>query len=228
MLPFMVLAVAASSCALAAAREAYRNLASLDSKSASQRIVDLIKPEYPTIARINYIQGRVKLEIVVNTRGYVVEAHVLKGQPLLAAAALQAVRKWRYKPLVRSGTAMPFQTAVKIRFSMHTRRHRRMPPNATRFLDKQVHPPEVVAGPGNNIASKFVLFRVLIGAKGQVLDSMPAGKITSALQFARQQILCWKFRPARWGALAVPWYVIVRVPLGRPSCAEAKGDLNAH
>ncbi len=227
MLPLMVLAVAASSCVFAAAVEPYGDLESLDSKSASKRLVDLVEPEYPSIAKINYIQGRVKLEIVVNQRGYVAEAHILKGQPLLAASAIEAVRKWRYQPLIQAGVAVPFRTIVKINFRIHPRHLSKIPPDARRFLDKQVRPPEVVAEPGGNVASKFVLLRVLVGAKGQVLDSMPLGKVTDALQSARRQILCWKFRAARWGALAVPWYMIIRVPLGRALCAEAEGNSNA-
>src|SRR5216117_704851 len=71
----------------------------LDSKSASRMLVNEVKPEYPALAKVNYIQGAVRMQLRVTREGRVVEAHVVRGHPFLAEAALQAVRRWMYRPL---------------------------------------------------------------------------------------------------------------------------------
>jgi TonB family protein len=185
----------------------------LNGKSASKLIVHFVKPEYPPVAKVNYIQGRVKIEIEVNREGAVTKAHVIDGEPLLAAAALEAVREWRYRPFVNSSGPTPFQTYVSVNFNMHIRKVADLPGNPEDYLQKQVHPPEVVTGPGNEFPSRTVLLRVLVGPKGQVLDSIPLGDTNGYLQEARQKVRSWKFRAARWGALAIPWYLVVKVPI---------------
>jgi len=53
---------------------------------------------YPELARRMNITGTVKVEVVVAPNGSVKDAKVVGGQPLLANAALEAVRKWRFEP----------------------------------------------------------------------------------------------------------------------------------
>ena len=57
----------------------------VDHKQASALIVMQSAPEYPPIAKANYIQGHVKVKLTVNGKGKVASAHVLKGDALLAA-----------------------------------------------------------------------------------------------------------------------------------------------
>jgi len=196
----------------------------LNGKSASRLIVHFVKPEYPPVAKVNYIQGRVKIEVEVNREGAVAEAHVIDGEPLLAAAAIEAVRKWRYRPLVNSTGATPFRTYVNVNFSLHARKVAGLPGNAEEYLQKQVHPPEVITGPGNGFPSRTVQLRILVGPKGQVLDSIPLGDANGYLHEARQKVRSWKFRAARWGALRIPWYLVVKVPIER---ALVHGDTSS-
>ena len=53
---------------------------------------------YPELARKMNIVGTVKVEIVVSPNGSVKDAKVVGGHPVLANAALEAVRKWRFEP----------------------------------------------------------------------------------------------------------------------------------
>ena len=53
---------------------------------------------YPELARKMNIVGTVKVEIVVSPNGSVKEAKVVGGHPVLANAALEAVKKWRFEP----------------------------------------------------------------------------------------------------------------------------------
>jgi len=52
---------------------------------------------YPELAKRMNISGAVKILITVSPNGTVKEAKVLGGHPLLANAALDAVRKWRFE-----------------------------------------------------------------------------------------------------------------------------------
>src|SRR5438876_398304 len=52
----------------------------LDSKSASRMLVNEVKPEYPALAKLNYIQGAVRMQLRVTREGRVVEAHVVRGR----------------------------------------------------------------------------------------------------------------------------------------------------
>jgi TonB family protein len=53
---------------------------------------------YPELARKMNITGTVKVEVVVAPNGSVKGAKVVGGHPVLANAALEAVKKWRFEP----------------------------------------------------------------------------------------------------------------------------------
>jgi len=186
----------------------------LDSKSASRMLLSEVKPEYPALAKVNYIQGAVRMQLRVSREGQVAEAHVVRGHPFLAEAALQAVRRWMYRPLKRGSQATEFSTFVDVRFALHGKKIDQMPPQPERDLDRQVRPPVLLRKPAGSWSPGSVRMRVLVGAKGQTLDSEPLAGTPSHFAAARHQVEQWTFRPARWGNHPVPWYldVDVRVP----------------
>ena len=57
-----------------------------------------VDPPYPELARKMNLSGTVKIEVVVAPNGSVKEARVVGGHPVLANAALDAARKWRFEP----------------------------------------------------------------------------------------------------------------------------------
>jgi TonB family protein len=57
-----------------------------------------VEPTYPDLARKMNLTGTVKVEVVVAPNGTVKEAKVVGGHPVLAGAALEAIRKWRFEP----------------------------------------------------------------------------------------------------------------------------------
>jgi TonB family protein len=63
-----------------------------------RRVKTRVEPAYPELARKMNITGSVKVAVVVAPNGSVKEAKVVGGHPLLANAALDAVRKWRFEP----------------------------------------------------------------------------------------------------------------------------------
>jgi TonB family protein len=57
-----------------------------------------VQPIYPDLARKMNLTGTVKIAVVVAPNGTVKEAKVVGGHPVLAGAALDAARKWRFEP----------------------------------------------------------------------------------------------------------------------------------
>lgn len=60
-------------------------------------IVFQVAPSYPAIAASLKLIGTVQLQVIVKADGTVREIHVLGGHPLLAAAAVEALKQWKYQ-----------------------------------------------------------------------------------------------------------------------------------
>ena len=75
-------------------------------------------PEYPVFARSARIQGVVILEAVINERGTIERVKVLKSEPLLDAAAIAAVKEWRYTPTLLNGVPVSVLMTITINFTL--------------------------------------------------------------------------------------------------------------
>ena len=80
------------------------------------QVLQRVEPEYPEAARQQHIQGQVVLEAYVGKDGAVQQLTVISGNSMLATAASDAVRQWRFKPFVQNGRAGEFQTRIKVHF----------------------------------------------------------------------------------------------------------------
>lgn len=63
-----------------------------------RRAKNKVQPAYPDLARKMNLVGTVKIEVVVAPNGSVKDARIVGGHPVLAGAALDAARKWRFEP----------------------------------------------------------------------------------------------------------------------------------
>ena len=63
-----------------------------------RRAKSKVQPAYPDLARKMNISGTVKIEVVVAPNGTVKDARIVGGHPVLAGAALEAAKKWRFEP----------------------------------------------------------------------------------------------------------------------------------
>ena len=203
-----------------------QHLPELGAKEASRLLLSQIPPGYPVLAKVNYIQGRVRVRLTVDTEGKIVNAHVLSGNPLLAAAVLNSVAGWRYRPYVARGGSSPtaFETKLEVNFSLRTNRMDLVPTQAESDFGRQVKPPEVLTVPGRSAATdSSVRMRLLVSAEGKVIDSEILKGIPSLVEKATRVIMRWSFRPARWGTLAVPWYLDVDVPVDHANMQAGVG-----
>jgi TonB family protein len=82
-------------------------------------IVDQPAPEYPPEARDKLIQGEVVLHAIIDKEGKISKVQVLSGDDMLAKAAVEAVRQWRYKPMLVDGEAREVDTTITVTFSLN-------------------------------------------------------------------------------------------------------------
>ena len=82
-----------------------------------RRIVD-VAPIYPSLAIAAKKEGVVILEAVIDERGHVVRLKVLRSEPLLDAAAISAVERWRYTPTLLNNVPVPVLMTITVRFSL--------------------------------------------------------------------------------------------------------------
>jgi protein TonB len=66
------------------------------SAADERKIKSQVPPVYPELAKSMHIQGTVKVEITISPSGNVTNAKVVGGHPVLADAAVKAVKNWRY------------------------------------------------------------------------------------------------------------------------------------
>ena len=75
-----------------------------------------VQPEYPRMARLRRIQGIVILEVTVDREGNVSNVAVLRSVDGLDAAAVEAVRQWRYEPTIINGRPVSVVLTDSVRF----------------------------------------------------------------------------------------------------------------
>lgn len=71
-----------------------------------RRAKSRVQPVYPELARKMNISGTVKIEVTVSPNGTVKEARIVGGHPVLAGAALDAAKKWRFEPASGESTGI--------------------------------------------------------------------------------------------------------------------------
>jgi TonB family protein len=77
-----------------------------------------VEAAYPAEAQEQRIEGVVKIQQVVGTDGIVRSVKLLSGSPLLAPAALEAARYWRYLPALLNGQPVETEQDVEIEFRL--------------------------------------------------------------------------------------------------------------
>jgi TonB family protein len=83
---------------------------------AMPRILERVQPEWPQEARAAGVTGMVIVQADVSTDGSVHDARVLRGVAALNAAALDAVRRWRFEPAGADGRPDPVTVTVMVPF----------------------------------------------------------------------------------------------------------------
>jgi TonB family protein len=74
--------------------------------------------EYPEDAKRRGIDGMVSIMVVIDEAGNVTNPQIVSGKPELRQAALDAVVKWKYKPVMLNGRPVAVQTIINLSFQL--------------------------------------------------------------------------------------------------------------
>ncbi|MGA8149687.1 MAG: TonB family protein [Terriglobales bacterium] len=81
-------------------------------------LVKKVPPAYPPQAVQMHIQGSVQLLASIAKDGNISAVKLISGDPILGAAAMDAVKQWKYKPYYLNGQPMEIQTQITVNFSL--------------------------------------------------------------------------------------------------------------
>jgi len=81
-------------------------------------LVRKVNPAYPPLARQARIQGVVILQAQISKDGNIENLQLISGHPMLAPAAIEAVKQWKYKPYLLNGEPVEVETQVQVNFTL--------------------------------------------------------------------------------------------------------------
>ena len=88
------------------------------SRVAEANLIHDVTPQYPPEAGRARIEGAVVLLAVIGTDGAVKDMRVESGLPILAQAAMDAVKQWRYRPYLLNGEPVEVDSRITINFTL--------------------------------------------------------------------------------------------------------------
>jgi protein TonB len=88
------------------------------SRVAESNLIHDVAPTYPPEAGRARIEGTVVLLAVIGKDGTVEDVRVEKGLPVLAQAAIEAVKQWRYRPYLLNGEPVEVDSQITINFTL--------------------------------------------------------------------------------------------------------------
>lgn len=98
------------------AESASKPQAQVPAEVMQKLLVHRVEPAYPPQARKDKLEGIIALDIVVGRDGSVVSMHPLNGPDLLAQAAMDALRWWKFEPYRINGEPAVVETTVAVEF----------------------------------------------------------------------------------------------------------------
>jgi protein TonB len=81
-------------------------------------LIHKVTPVYPPSARQARISGTVILQAVIGKSGAIEHLTLKQGNPMLASAAIEAVKQWKYKPYYLNGEPVEVETLITLNFTL--------------------------------------------------------------------------------------------------------------
>ncbi|MGC2448660.1 MAG: TonB family protein, partial [Candidatus Sulfotelmatobacter sp.] len=81
-------------------------------------LIRKVPPSYPPLARQARIQGTVILQAQISKTGDIQNLQLISGHPMLAPAAIEAVKQWKYRPYLLNGEPVEVETQVQVNFTL--------------------------------------------------------------------------------------------------------------
>jgi TonB family protein len=175
--------------------------------STKLEIVKSQKADYPAEAAEKAIQGQVWVKVVVSETGDVENVEVISGDPVLAKAAVDAVKKWKFKPFIKNGKPVKVSTKLPFDFSFSghvsdtsapydgSAQPADLPQGVTQgWLTHKVQPVYPEAARQNRIQGT-VLLRAIIGKDGRISELTPISGPKELISAAIGAVQQWRYKP---------------------------------
>jgi len=85
---------------------------------ATGMLISKVQPEYPPIAIAARVQGTVVLQATITKTGEVESLSIVSGPAMLTQAAVDAVRRWRYRPYLLNNEPVEVRTTINVIFTL--------------------------------------------------------------------------------------------------------------
>lgn len=82
------------------------------------KLVSSSMPAYPVLAKRGRVEGTVRLTATIDKEGKVEKLETVSGHPILEQAAIEAVKKWRYRPTMLNGEPVEVVTTIDVVFKL--------------------------------------------------------------------------------------------------------------
>jgi protein TonB len=81
-------------------------------------LIHKVQPTYPQLARQARISGTVVLQAAIGKDGSIQNLRLVSGHPMLAPAAIEAVKQWKYRPYFLNGEPVEVDTQITVNFTL--------------------------------------------------------------------------------------------------------------
>jgi len=169
------------------------------------------KATYPAEAAEKQIQGQVWVKLLVSETGDIENVEVVSGDPILAKATVDAVKKWKFKPFIKNGKPVKVFTKMPLDFAFSDKIADTRPPvssdNATTqkrvqvaqgvSLGLLVHKvtPVYPAAARQDHVQGVVLLRAVIGKDGRIQELTPISGPKELVGAAIGAVQQWRYKP---------------------------------
>jgi protein TonB len=110
-----VIALAALLGAVASAQDAPKKITKSEALSA---VATRVQPDYPSVARQLKVQGTVELSVLVAENGSVAKVEIVSGNPMLTVSAVDALKRWKFRPFIEDGKPIQVLAPVTVDFRL--------------------------------------------------------------------------------------------------------------
>ena len=76
------------------------------------------QPTYPPLAKQARISGKVILHALISKEGTIEGLTLVSGHPMLAPSAIEAVKRWKYRPYLLNGEPVQVDTTIEVNFNL--------------------------------------------------------------------------------------------------------------
>ncbi len=189
-----------------------KSTASSPGDSTKLEPLKIQKATYPAEAAQKQIQGQVWVKLLVSETGDVENVEVVSGDPILAKAAVDAVKKWKFKPFIKNGKPVKVFTKMPLDFAFNDKISDTRPPvssdNATTtpkrvqvaqgvsqgLLVHKVTPVYPAVARQDHVQGA-VLLRAVIGKDGRIHELTPISGPKELVGAAIGAVQQWRYKP---------------------------------